>query len=198
VSKFGKPYAFFRKISRNFLFSEIRYRKTKWDSGAFFPVADPQLAMEVSDEARTCANRLVGRPSPVLVGRVRVGHGHQRRVSMTLGGLSDGWSKSQKSIFGKPYAFFKNFSVYFFLFSEIQYRKTKWDSGALFPVADPQLGTEVSDRGRTCAFVDIGRPPPVLVGRVRVGLGHPGANVICHASCAQKSTINSRLFRKKK
>jgi hypothetical protein len=85
LSKFGKPYAFFKKISRFifFLFSEIQYRKTKWDSGAFFPVADPQLGTEVSDEARTWTNRLVGVPPPVLVGRVRVGHGHHG------GGLDD-------------------------------------------------------------------------------------------------------------
>ncbi len=91
---------------------------------------------------------------------------------MTLGAPSDGWSRPGKIDFWETLRpFQKNFSVNFFLFSEIQYRKTKWDSGAFFTVAGPQLETEVSDRGRTCASVNIGGPPPVLVGRVRVGLG---------------------------
>ncbi len=101
-----------------FLFSEIQYRKTKWDSGAFFPVADTQLGTEVSDEARTWTNRLVGGPPPVLFGTAQVGLGHQGGVSVTFSVPSDGWSKSQKSIFGKPYAFFRKISRNFFFFSQ--------------------------------------------------------------------------------
>jgi hypothetical protein len=66
---------------------------------------------------------------------------------VTLGGVSvtfswpEWWSveKSKIDFWETLRPFEKNFSVYFFLFSEIQYRKTKWDSGAFFPLPGLEL-----------------------------------------------------------
>jgi hypothetical protein len=96
-------------------------------------------------------------------------------VSVSSSGPSGGWSRqSFVKIWETLRLFQKNFSEFFFLFSEIQYRKTKWDSGAFFPLPSPQLAMEVSDKARTWTNRLVGGPPPVLVGRVRVGLGQEG------------------------
>ncbi len=72
--------------------------------------------MEVSDEARTCANRLVGRPPPVLVGTAQVGLGHPGG-GLRGGSLRSEWwlvEKSKIDFWETLRLFQKNFSEFFF------------------------------------------------------------------------------------
>ena len=66
--------------------------------------------------------------------------------------------------------FQKNFSDFFFLFVEIEYRISKSDLGSFFPVADQVLGNRESDESQSWRKRLVGRPHPVLVSSVlRVG-----------------------------
>ena len=62
--------------------------------------------------------------------------------------------------------FQKNFSDYFFLFVEIEYRISESDLGSFFPVADQVLGNQESDVSRSWRKRLVGRPHPVLVSSV--------------------------------
>ena len=66
--------------------------------------------------------------------------------------------------------FQKNFSDYFFLFVEIEYRISKSDLGSFFPVADQVIGNREPVEGQSWCKRLVGRPHPVLVSSVwRVG-----------------------------
>ena len=101
---------------------------------------------------------------------------------VVAGRRSDGgWSKLWVAALGPPPGpkirfsetllhFQKNFSDYFFLFVEIEYRISKSDLGSFFPVADQVLGNQEPGESRSWRKRLVGRPHPVLVSSVlRVG-----------------------------
>jgi hypothetical protein len=98
--------------------------KTRVRVGVVFPLTDPPLEKEVSDEARTCAVVNIGRPPPVLVGTAQVGHG--RGVSVLAGWVSAaGWPSPHPATTPTPKTdswtidgFWKIISRNFFFFSE--------------------------------------------------------------------------------